>query len=154
MGMAEMGEQIDSMNKMKTKAEKDKSNMERDLQEARVSLNDAMMERANLERNGKLTQGLIVEANQKLDELARALNDAESSKKKLFVEKQDLERQTEDLENAIASLSKQKISLTTQLEDTKRLGDAEARDRASMLSKFKNLSTELENLRERIDEES
>merc|ERR1712133_96449 len=39
-------------------------------------------------------------------------------------------------------------------EDTKRLGDAEARDRASMLSKFKNLSTELENLRERIDEES
>merc|ERR1712154_205926 len=38
--------------------------------------------------------------------------------------------------------------------DTKRLGDAEARDRASMLSKFKNLTTELENLRERIDEES
>merc|ERR1712038_1470962 len=69
-------------------------------------------------------------------------------------EKQDLERQIEETENAIASLSKQKISFTTQLEDTKRLGDAEARDRASMLSKFKNLSTELENLRERIDEES
>ena len=58
-------------------------------------------------------------------------------------EKQDLERQIEETENAIASLSKQKISLTTQLEDTKRLGDAEARDRASMLSKFKNLSTEV-----------
>merc|ERR1711878_22637 len=40
-----------------------------------------------------------------------------------------------------------------QLEDTKRLGDAEARDRSAMLSKFKNLSTELENLRERIDDE-
>merc|ERR1719322_854224 len=35
-----------------------------------------------------------------------------------------------------------------------KLGDAEARDRASMLAKFKNLSTELENLRDRIDEES
>merc|ERR1712079_795822 len=33
--MAEMGEQIDGLNKMKAKAEKDKSNMERDLQEAR-----------------------------------------------------------------------------------------------------------------------
>merc|ERR1712126_433913 len=117
------------------------------------TLDASMRERANHERNGKLTQGLIVEANQKLDELARALNEADSSKKKLSVEKQDLERQIET-ENAIASLSKQKISLTTQLEDTKRLGDAEARDRASMLSKFKNLSTELENLRERIDEES
>merc|ERR1712061_670177 len=81
-------------------------------------------------------------------------NEADSSKKKLSVEKADLERQIEETENAIASLSKQKISLTTQLEDTKKLGDAEARDRASMLSKFKNLTTELENLRERIDEES
>jgi len=53
----------------------------------------------------------------------------------------------------MASLNKNKISLTTQLEDTKRLGDAEARDRSAMLSKFKNLSTELENLRERIDDE-
>merc|ERR1719430_2602621 len=139
---------------MKAKSEKDKSGMERDLQEARSGLDEGMRDRANHERNGKLTQGLIVEANQKLDELARALNDADSSKKKLSVEKQDLERQIEETENAIASLSKQKISLTTQLEDTKRLGDAEARDRASMLSKFKNLSTELENLRERIDEES
>merc|ERR1712198_729204 len=151
--MAEMGEQIDSLNKMKGKSDKDKAGMERDLQECRAGLDESMRERANHERNGKLTQGLIVEANQKLDELARALNEADSSKKKLSVEKQDLERQIEETENAIASLSKQKISLTTQLEDTKRLGDAEARDRASMLSKFKNLSTELENLRERIDDE-
>merc|ERR1712218_499472 len=33
-------------------------------------------------------------------------------------------------------------------------GDTEARDRASLLSKFKNLNTELENFRERIEEES
>ena len=78
-----------------------------------------------------------------LDELARALNEADSSKKKLQVENQDLTRQIEETENAIASLGKAKISLTTQLEDTKRLGDAEARDRASLLSKFKNMNTEV-----------
>jgi myosin heavy chain 6/7 len=141
--MAEMGEQIDTMNKMKTKTEKDKSNMERDLQEARVTLNDAMMERANLERNGKLTQGSIVEANQNLDELARALNDAESSKKKLYVEKQDLERQIDELDKAIKGLGTSKVSLTTQLEDTKKLGDAEARDRASLMNKCKGISVEV-----------
>merc|ERR1711902_258363 len=106
--MAEMGEQIDSLNKMKAKAEKDKSNMERDLGEARSGLDEAMRERANHERNGKLTQGLIVEANQKLDEMARALNEADSSRKKLSVEKQDLTRQIEETENAIASLGKSK----------------------------------------------
>merc|ERR1719322_883612 len=106
------------------------------------------------ERNGKLTQGLIVEAHQKLDELARALNEADSSRKKLQVENQDLTRQIEETESAIATLGKNKISLTTQLEDTKRMGDAEARDRASLLSKFKSLNTELEGLKDRIDEEN
>jgi myosin heavy chain 6/7 len=141
--MSELGEQIDGLAKMKAKAEKDKSNQERDLQEARAGLEESMRDRANHERNGKLTQGLIVEANQKLDELARALNEADSTKKKLQVENLDLQRQIEETENAIASLGKAKISLTTQLEDTKRLGDAEARDRASLLSKFKNMNTEV-----------
>merc|ERR1719232_1788039 len=111
-----------------------------------------MRDRANMEKNCKMTQGLIVEANAKLDEMARALNEADSNKKKLTVESQDLNRQIEECENAIAALQKNKISLSTQLEDTKRLGDAEARDRASLLTKYKNLMTEAENLRMRIDE--
>merc|ERR1719491_1655977 len=86
--------------------------------------------------------------------MARALNEADSSKKKLQAENQDLSRQIDEVENAIAALGKSKISLSTQLADTKRLGDSEARDRASLLAKFKNLSTELENLRDRIDNES
>merc|ERR1712141_555670 len=84
--MAELGEQIDGLNKMKAKAEKDKSGMERDLQEARAGLDEGMRDRANHERNGKLTAALIVESHQKLDEMARALNEADSSKKKLQVE--------------------------------------------------------------------
>jgi len=152
--MSEMGEQIDSLNKMKAKAEKDKAGMERDLQDARGALDESMRDRANIEKNCKLSQGLIVECNTKLDELARALNEADSTKKKLYVESQDLNRQIEETENAIATLGKNKISLTTQLEDTKRLADAEARDRASLLTKYKNLSTEVENLRMRIEEEA
>merc|ERR1712083_164055 len=112
------------------------------------------MGRANMEKNCKMTQGLIAESNMKLDELARALNESDSTKKKLQVESQDLTRQIEETENSIAALQKNKISLTTQLEDTKRLGDGEARDRATLLTKFKSLSSEAENLRMKIDEES
>jgi myosin heavy chain 6/7 len=152
--MAEMGENIDGLNKMKAKAEKDKAGMERDLMDTRQGLDEAMRERANTERNCKMTQGLIVEANTKMDELARALNESDSTRKKLQVEAQDLSRQIEETEAAIGNLSKSKISLSTQLEDTKRLADAEARDRASLLTKFKMLSTECENLKMRIDEEA
>merc|ERR1719492_596394 len=127
--MAELGNQIDGINKNKAKSEKDKAGMERDLQEARAGLEEAMRERANMEKNCKMAQGLIVES-------------------------QDLSRQIEETENAIGALQKNKISLGTQLEDTKKLADGEARDRAALLTKFKALCSESENLRMKIDEES
>ena len=79
--------------------------MERDLQEARGGLEDAMRDRANMEKNCKMSQALIVEPNQKLDELARALNEANSTKKWLQVESQDLNKQIEENKNAIANLT-------------------------------------------------
>ncbi len=151
--MTELGEQIDSLNNNKVKAEKDKAGMERDLQEARGTLEEGVRAKAELDKNGKLLQGSITDAHHKLDELARAMNEAESQKKRLEVEKADLERQIEEGENNLAGLNKQKISLTTQLEDTKRLADAEARDRSSLLTKFQSLNTDLESTRERIENE-
>merc|ERR1711963_982132 len=152
--IAEMGGTIDELNKSKAKAEAEKGRLERELQETKTALETAIRSRQTVEKEGKLTQGKISEANQKLDEMARALNEADSSKKKLTVEGQDLARQIEDAEAYIAELGKTKISLTTQLDDTKRLADAEARDRATLMSKFKNLSSELDTMRERIEEES
>merc|ERR1712106_251958 len=123
--MADLSEQIDGLNKSKAKSEKDKAGMERDLQDTRNGLEETMRERANIEKNCKMTQSLIVEGNGKLDELARALNEADSTSKKLTVEQQDLNRQIEETENALSMLGKNKVSLTTQLADTKSLADAE-----------------------------
>merc|ERR1712038_855662 len=53
----------------------------------------------------------------------------------------------------MAALNKNKISLTTQLDDTKRMADSEARDRSAMLTKYKHMSTELEAVKEKIEDE-
>merc|ERR1711970_958627 len=151
--MADLGEQIDSLSANKTKSEKDKANMELDLRDARCDLEEAVKGKADLDKSGKLIQGNIVDANTRLDEMARALNEAESSKKRLQVENQDLSRQIDELEAAIANMKKGKISVTTQLEDSKALADAEAKDRASLLTKYKMMATDLENLREKIENE-
>merc|ERR1711970_661856 len=58
--MSELGEQIDNLNGAKVKAEKDKAGMERDLQEARAGLEDAVKGKAELDKQGKLLQGSIV----------------------------------------------------------------------------------------------
>merc|ERR1712213_302660 len=88
------------------------------------------------------------------DEMARALNEAESTKKRLQVENQDLSRQIDELEAVIANMNKGKISVTTQLEDTKSLSDAESKDRSSLLTKYKMMATDLENLREKLENEN
>merc|ERR1719193_2338914 len=79
--MADLGEQIDNLNGNKVKSEKDKANMELDLRDARCDLEDAVKGKADPDKSGKLLQGNIVDANTRLDEMARALNEAESSKK-------------------------------------------------------------------------
>merc|ERR1712165_376658 len=147
--MSDLGEQIDSLN-----ASKVKSGLELDLRDARLDLEDAVKGKAELDKQGKLLQAAIVDSNTRLDEMARALNEAESTKKRLQVENQDLNRQIEELENAIANMNKAKISVTTQLEDTKALSDAEAKDRASLPTKYKMMSTDLENMREKLENEA
>merc|ERR1712117_263341 len=122
--------------------------------DARSGLEDAVKGKAELDKQGKLLQGSIVDSNTRLDEMARALNEAESTKKRLIVENQDLNRQIEELEGGIANANKLKTSLITQVEDTKALADAEAKDRASLLTKFKMMSTDLENLREKLENEA
>merc|ERR1712055_115700 len=152
--MGDLGEQIDTLNSNKVKSEKDKAGLELDLRDARLDLEDAVKGKAELDKTGKLLQGSIVDSNTRLDEMARALNEAESTKKRLQVENQDLNRQIEELEAAIANMNKGKISVTTQLEDSKALADAEAKDRAALLTKFKMMSTDLENLREKLENEA
>merc|ERR1719283_779908 len=152
--MGDLGEQIDSLNGSKVKSEKDKAGLELDLRDARLDLEDAVKGKAELDKTGKLLQGSIVDSNTRLDEMARALNEAESTKKRLQVENQDLNRQIEELEGAIANMNKGKISVTTQLEDTKALADAEAKDRAALLTEYKMMSTDLENLREKLKNEA
>merc|ERR1712240_306603 len=74
--MADLGEQIDNLNANKVKSEKDKANMELDLRDTRCDLEEAVKGKADLDKSGKLIQGNIVDANTRLDEMARALNEA------------------------------------------------------------------------------
>ena len=62
-----------------------------------------------------------------------------------------MNRQIEELENSTATINKNKVSLSTQLEDTKRLADSEAKDKSNLLTKFKSLTTDLETLRDKIE---
>lgn len=69
----------------------------------------------------------LADAQFKVDEMNRTLNDLDGGKKKLAVENSELQRQLEESESQVAQLNKIKASLATQLEEAKRMADEEAR---------------------------
>ncbi|XP_058815429.1 myosin heavy chain, muscle isoform X18 [Topomyia yanbarensis] len=152
--VAEMAEQVDQLNKLKTKAEKERGQYFAEMNDSRLSLDHLANEKAAQEKIAKQLQHTLNEVQGKLDETNRTLNDFDASKKKLSIENSDLLRQLEDAESQVSQLSKIKISLTQQLEDTKRLADEEGRERATLLGKFRNLEHDLDNLREQVEEEA
>ncbi|XP_054741844.1 myosin heavy chain, muscle isoform X6 [Anastrepha obliqua] len=152
--VAEMAEQVDQLNKLKAKAEKEKNEYYAQLNDLRAGVDHLSNEKAAQEKIAKQLQHTLNEVQGKLDETNRTLNDFDASKKKLSIENSDLLRQLEEAESQVSQLSKIKISLTTQLEDTKRLADEESRERATLLGKFRNLEHDLDNLREQVEEEA
>ncbi|XP_024080477.1 myosin heavy chain, muscle isoform X17 [Cimex lectularius] len=152
--VSEMGDQIDQLNKLKTKVEKEKCQYLCELNDVRASIDHLTNEKAATEKVAKQLQHQVSDVQGKLEEANRTLNDFDAAKKKLSIENSDLLRQLEEAESQVSQLSKLKISLTTQLEDTKRLADEEARERATLLGKFRNLEHDLDNLREQVEEEA
>ena len=57
--------------------------MEHNLQEALAGLEEAKCKCANTEKKGKMSQGLMVASNQKLDKMVQALYEADFTKKEV-----------------------------------------------------------------------
>merc|ERR1711910_196480 len=99
-----------------------------------------------------LLQGSIVDANTRLDEMARALNEAESSKKRLQVENQDLSRQIDELEAAIANLTKYKM-MATNLENLREKMENENARKSDALKALSKAQAEIRLWKSRFETE-
>merc|ERR1719427_1848536 len=78
----------------------------------------------------------------------------DASKKRLTAENADLLRQLQELESDANLLLKTKSALVAALDEQKRLADDEAKERVSILGKYRNLEHESDGLRENFQEEA
>merc|ERR1712158_78624 len=77
----------------------------------------------------------------------------EASKRKMAAENSDLLRTVQELENNANMLMKYKLQLVNQLDDAKKIADFEAKERLSLLGKYKNIEHELDGTKSQFDEE-
>jgi len=150
--VSEMSEQIEQLSLLKSKIEKDKTMLMHEVQDVRAATDEVGRSKASAEKSNKNLIASLNDVNKKVEEANLTIGDFENAKRKLSAENADLLRQLQELENQANMLSKYKVQFASALEEAKRNADNEGKDRASLLSKFKNLEHEVDGHKEKLDE--
>ena len=77
----------------------------------------------------------------------------EGAKRKIAAENADLLRQLQEMENSANMLSKLKLTLADQLDEARAVADHEAKERQSLLGKFRNAEHEVAGMQDHYQEE-
>ncbi|VBB30087.1 unnamed protein product [Acanthocheilonema viteae] len=151
--MAELSEQLDTVQKGRAKIEKEKESLQREIDDLRSQCDLEAKQRQNAEKFAKQLEAQLAEAQLKLDEQTRSLQEAIATKNKLKIKVSDTSNQIEEYGNQIALLNRIKQQLTVQLEEVKRQLEQESQEKHSFNSQLSNLQLECQQLRDTIDEE-
>merc|ERR1712012_902767 len=139
---------------MKAKIEKEKTGLMHEIQDVRAATDEIGRSKASAEKSNKTLLTSLNEANKKVEAANLTLGDFENNKRKIAAENADLLKQVQELENQANMLAKFKVQLSSQLDEARRVADDEAKERAALLGKFKNLEHELDGVKDHLDEET
>merc|ERR1719310_343901 len=151
---SEMSEQVEQLNKMKQKIEKEKHAKKLQIDEVMGAIDVVANEKASLEKQNSLLNHQLNEVNRRCEEANLTLSDYDNSRKKTVVENVELLRSVEELDNNNMVLGKVKSTLQAQLEETKKVSEDESKERSFLLGKYRNLEHEVDLTRGQLEEEA
>merc|ERR1719356_2033737 len=151
--ITEMSEQCDQLNKIKVKMEKDKLAVRMQLDDTRAATDHVGHERAVADKNLKALQAQLQNLMKKIEEATVVLAEYDAGNKRLMSENSNLYTRLEDLLNNVSMLQKVKINLSSQLDDAKRMCEDEAKERQSLLGRFRTIEHEYDGVKEHFDDE-
>merc|ERR1712038_928101 len=138
----------------KAKIEEDKTHIMHEIADVRAATDEVVRSKASGEKSHKNLLISLNEIGKKVEEANLCLGDYESAKRKIAAENGDLLRQVQELENSANMLVKVKSSLCAQLDEQRIVADNEAKERQSLLGKFRNAEHEVDGMKEHLDEET
>ncbi|CAF4029803.1 unnamed protein product [Adineta steineri] len=151
--VTEMGEQIDQLQKLKIKLEKDKQTVKSEIDNLRSQIEHIQKGKTTAEKLSKQLEQHLNDIQIKLEEHVKQITDLTHQKTKLTTENSELTRQIEDLQHQLNAVTKAKTSLQQQLDEAKRTIDDEVRGKGSVGTQIRNLTADLEQAREQLEED-
>ncbi|XP_027875875.1 myosin-7 [Xiphophorus couchianus] len=151
--VADLGEQIDNLQRVKQKLEKEKSELRLELDDVVSSMEQIVKSKTILEKTCRTLEDQTNEYRTKCDEYQRSLNDFTTQKAKLQAENDELSRQMEEKESLISQLTRGKNSYNQQLEDLKRQLEEEIKAKNALAHAVQSARHDCDLLREQYEEE-
>uniref|UniRef100_A0A3B4Y833 Myosin-16-like n=1 Tax=Seriola lalandi dorsalis TaxID=1841481 RepID=A0A3B4Y833_SERLL len=152
--MAELGEQLENLTRLKVKLEKDKLSMRAEIEDLNVTVETTQKAKMNSEAHAHKLEDNLAEANARLAEMERTQTELSTTKIHLTAENNDLSRELEDVQSKLTQVTRLKASLTSQVDELKRQVDEENKGRNTAVVALANARHDLSLLKEQLEEES
>ncbi|ETE65116.1 Myosin-6 [Ophiophagus hannah] len=151
--IAELGEQVDNLQRVKQKLEKEKSELKLEADDLSSNMEQLVKGKANAEKLCRTFEDHLSEAKTKVDEMTRVINDLTAQKGKLQTENGEFTRLLEEKESLINQLSRGKLSFTQQIDELKRQLEEETKSKNALAHALQASRHDCDLLREQFEEE-
>uniref|UniRef100_A0A3B4FGC9 Myosin heavy chain, fast skeletal muscle n=1 Tax=Pundamilia nyererei TaxID=303518 RepID=A0A3B4FGC9_9CICH len=151
--VAELGEQIDNLQRVKQKLEKEKSEYKMEIDDLASNMEAVAKAKGNLEKMCRTLEDQLSELKSKNDENVRQLNDMSAQRARLQTENGEFSRQLEEKEALISQLTRGKQAYTQQIEELKRHTEEEVKAKNALAHAVQSARHDCDLLREQFEEE-
>ncbi|XP_009323944.1 PREDICTED: myosin-3 [Pygoscelis adeliae] len=150
---AELGEQIDNLQRVKQKLEKEKSELKMEIDDLASNMESVSKAKANLEKMCRSLEDQLSEIKTKEEEQQRTINDISAQRARLQTESSEYSRQVEEKDVLISQLSRGKQAFTQQIEELKRHLEEEIKAKNALAHALQSARHDCDLLREQYEEE-
>ena len=149
----EMSTQIDVLNRMKSKAEKDIMGLNLQYNDTRSALERVTVEKVLTEKNLKSLKEKLTGIEKKTDETSMKFKEVDYQNKRLIEVNSDKLLELQKMFNDISILENDRSNLSHQLQDSKAMCEREEKDYQSLLGKFRTVEHEYDGIKELYEDE-
>ncbi|XP_059720458.1 myosin-1B-like isoform X1 [Haemorhous mexicanus] len=150
---AELGEQIDNLQRVKQKLEKEKSELKMEIDDLASNMESVSKAKANLEKMCRTLEDQLSEIKSKEEEHLRMINDLNAQRARLQTESGEYSRQVEEKDAMVSQLSRGKQAFTQQIEELKRHLEEEIKAKSALAHALQSARHDCDLLREQYEEE-
>ncbi|XP_074703617.1 myosin-1B isoform X2 [Strix aluco] len=150
---AELGEQIDNLQRVKQKLEKEKSELKMEIDDLASNMDSVSKAKANLEKMCRALEDQLSEVKTKEEEHQRLINDISAQRARLQTESGEYSRQVEEKDALISQLSRGKQAFTQQIEELRRHLEEEIKAKNALAHGLQSARHDCDLLREQYEEE-